>query len=949
MTTKPAIADRQTHALARLDQSGPGSAAAALEAGRLALAAGDEKAAIRYLERACRLVPKDAAARFLLASALSGTDAARAADLLRDLTAAHPRFWAAKTALAALCARAGDDVAAAALLDGLLRHAAPPGDAAFAHLADLVARSAGRPGWIGLDSEGVARLRCFDAGARFALDGRPIWTRPGPGRDAVTRMRLPGAWRAARQLTAAVGERHFLGSALDVRAHLQADGFVDMEPGGDVVGWAWLPGDPDRPARLTLRAAGKAAFDVTADDAAFVPEDGDGVARLRGFRIPAARLPEARTLYVSGPDGADLFGSPIGRDGSTPPARALPRRAPVDVIIPVFRGAADFLACLASARRGLPARARIIVVDDASPDPALREALDTLDGVVLLRHTRNTGFPGAANTGLRQALEAGRDAVLLNPDTLLPRGWLRHLADAAYAAPDIGTVTPMTNDGTVVSYPAMDAPADMPDQAGVDRQHALFRAANAGLLVDLPTSVGFCMYIRHDCLAETGLFRADLFAQGYGEENDFCRRAAALGWRHVADTGSFVAHAGGRSFGGAKAALLARNLRVLNRLHPGYDALIAAFLEADPLAAARRRIDVARWRAGACAAGAAVLVSHRMGGGVERHVRARAEVLRGQGFRPVIVQPMEGGGCGLSDGTTAFPNLRFDVSGLADFLRPDRPRWVELHHLVGHAPEIAGLAGALKIPFDVVVHDYASVCPRISLVAGARTYCGEPTEVADCEACVADNGSRLQEEIGVAALRARSAALAAAARRVIVATRDTEHRLLRYMRPRSIEVRGWEEVAPADVAPPASGRGGMLHVCIVGAIGEEKGFFVLLGCARDAARRQLPLRFTVVGHTMDDSRLMETGRVFVTGAYEEDEADGLIRAQNADVGLLPSVWPETWCYALSALWRAGLFTVAFDVGAQAERIKHAGIGKLLPLGLPPPRVNDAMLRLLGGA
>jgi GT2 family glycosyltransferase/glycosyltransferase involved in cell wall biosynthesis len=942
MTSKPAIPGFEPGAAL-------GSAAAALATGREALAAGDAAGAVRYLERACRLAPRDAAARFLLASALSGMDAARAADMLRALTAAHPRFWAAKTALAALCAQAGDNDAAM-LLDDVLRHAAPPADAAFARLADRVARGAGRPGWIGLDSAGVARLRCFEPGAHFALDGGPIWARQRAGREVVATMRLAGAWRGGRLLTAAVGERHFLGSALDVRAHIQAEGFVDMAPDGAVFGWAWLPGDPDVPAPLTLRAGTAAALAVMADDAGFVPEDGDGVARPRGFRVPAGQVPASGTLYMCGPDGADMFGSPIARASVAGPARKLPRRAPVDIIIPVFRGAPDFQACLASARRGVGARARMTVVDDASPDPALRDVLESLHGVVVLRHARNTGFPGAANTGLRQALEAGRDAVLLNPDTLLPRGWLKHLADAAYAAPDIGTVTPMTNDGSIVSYPAMDAPADMPGQAWVDRQHALFQAANAGELVELPTAVGFCMYIRHDCLAETGLFREDVFSQGYGEENDFCRRAAGLGWRHVADTGTFVAHAGGRSFGGAKAALLARNLRVLNRLHPGYDALIAAFLEADPLAAARRRIDVARWRAGACAARAVVLVSHRMGGGVARHVRARAEMLRGQGFRPVIVQPVEGGGCGVSDGADdGFPNLRFDVSGLADFLRPDRPRWVELHHLVGHAPEIAGLAAVLKIPFDVVVHDYASVCPRISLVAGARTYCGEPTEVADCEACVADNGSRLQEEIGVAALRARSAALAAAARRVTVPTQDTANRLLRYIRPRSIEVRGWEEVAPGDVAPPASVRGRALHVCIVGAIGEEKGFFVLLGCARDAARRELPLRFTVVGHTMDDSRLMETGRVFVTGEYEEAEAERLIRAQQADIGLLPSVWPETWCYALSALWRAGLFTVAFDIGAQAERIKHAGIGKLLPLGLPPARVNDAMLRLLGGA
>ena len=60
---------------------------------------------------------------------------------------------------------------------------------------------------------------------------------------------------------------------------------------------------------------------------------------------------------------------------------------------------------------------------------------------------------------------------------------------------------------------------------------------------------------------QVGLLREDLFAQGYGEENDFCIRARHLGWRHVAVPGVFVAHAGAGSFGSAKAQLLARNLR----------------------------------------------------------------------------------------------------------------------------------------------------------------------------------------------------------------------------------------------------------------------------------------------------------------------------------------------------------------------------------------------------
>jgi hypothetical protein len=81
------------------------------------------------------------------------------------------------------------------------------------------------------------------------------------------------------------------------------------------------------------------------------------------------------------------------------------------------------------------------------------------------------------------------------------------------------------------------------------------------------------------------------------------------------------------------------------------------------------------------------------------------------------------------------------------------------------------------------------------------------------------------------------------------------------------------------------------------------------------------------------------GRLSVLGlsAYVGNLAVSLLRA------FLPSIWPETWCFALSEAWQAGLFTIAFDLGAQAARIRATGRGAVLPLGLPAARINDALL------
>jgi predicted RNA-binding protein with PUA domain len=108
---------------------------------------------------------------------------------------------------------------------------------------------------------------------------------------------------------------------------------------------------------------------------------------------------------------------------------------------------------------------------------------------------------------------------------------------------------------------------------------------------------------------------------------------------HVAVPGVFVAHAGSGSFGDAQAHLLARNLTIVNRLHPGYDKLVAQFCAQDPLAPARFRLDAARWRRRRSRKGAAVLLTHGREGGVKRRVAERCREIAAEGLRPIVLVP----------------------------------------------------------------------------------------------------------------------------------------------------------------------------------------------------------------------------------------------------------------------------------------------------------------------
>lgn len=344
---------------------------------------------------------------------------------------------------------------------------------------------------------------------------------------------------------------------------------------------------------------------------------------------------------------------PAEHDGSLSPQRAPwrsanERDACVDVIIPVYRGLGETRACIESVlASSCRTAAQIIVIDDASPEPELSRYLRGLgSAVTLLENAVNLGFVATVNRGM--ALHPERDVVLLNSDTVVANDWLDRLRECAWREPATASVTPFSNNATICSYPGFCADNALPQGMSVAELDALFRDTNRGASVAIPTAVGFCMYIRRDCLQQVGLFDVALFGRGYGEENEFCLRAARRGWQHLLCADVFVYHAGGVSFADTQPEQKHAAMKTLTALYPDYEALIQRFVAADPPAPYRRAVDAARQRrdAGeaafftspqrnlAPAAGPDALPDEADGEGDDRYdARRRAPVLSALGSR----------------------------------------------------------------------------------------------------------------------------------------------------------------------------------------------------------------------------------------------------------------------------------------------------------------------------
>lgn len=258
------------------------------------------------------------------------------------------------------------------------------------------------------------------------------------------------------------------------------------------------------------------------------------------------------------------------------------------IVVPVFNAVRETGRCLDALQRTLAGQTvGVVVIDDASTAPEIAEVMETLPADwVRVRNRDNLGFVATANLGL--ALAGREDVILLNSDTRVTSGWLEALLACADSDPRIASATPLTNHGEIASIPEFCRPNPWPDDP--ERWARACRESGPPEYPEVPTAVGFCMYLRRACLDAVGAFDELAFGRGYGEENDWCCRASAAGWRHVLCDDAFVAHQGGASFGPLGLAPGGQAMETLLARYPDYLDRVMAFIKADPMAARRERI-----------------------------------------------------------------------------------------------------------------------------------------------------------------------------------------------------------------------------------------------------------------------------------------------------------------------------------------------------------------------
>ncbi len=635
----------------------------------------------------------------------------------------------------------------------------------------------------------------------------------------------------------------------------------------------------------------------------------------------------------------------------------------IAIVVPIYNAAEELKACVTSVLRHTDPCARLILVDDASPDAEIKtllRKLESIPNVSVVENATNCGFTRTVNRGI--AFAGSRDVVLLNSDTIVTPNWLSKLQRAAYSGPRVATATPFSDNAGAFSVPAVGQKNPIPTPPGLDGYARLVTQHSSRLYPQIPTWNAYCMFIKRACIEEIGVLDSDAFPRGYGEENDFCMRAIRAGWTHVIDDSTLIHHVRSASFGESKNELMSAGRSIVDKRYPEYAEAIRVFTRDEEIEQARKN---------AAAAYAAAkqdtqpkprllfVVSTRTGGTPQTNqdlmnalsdrydcylLRCDSRVIEFSRSDRSGTEPVRRHA--LKAPIKAFPHTSEEYDQVVhDLIQEFNIELVHIRHIAWHSLNLTKVAKRTGLPVVFSFHDFYTICPTVKLLDENLVYCG-----GKCTETLGECSHELWRDPDFPPLKHNaiagwqtmfSAMLADSdafvttsdeARQQIEtiypAVRDRPFRVIPHGRDLGMQRLGGLRREPGE----------KLRILVPGNIDAAKGALILEALARlDRGRN---FEFHLLGFT----NIRSAPGLIIHPPYKREEFGRLVERIEPHIGAIFSIWPETFCHTLTEMWAAGLPVAGLDLGAVGERLRKSGGGWTHPLA-SPDRIHDWLLSI----
>lgn len=670
------------------------------------------------------------------------------------------------------------------------------------------------------------------------------------------------------------------------------------------------------------------------------------------FSIPEVLLDQPmHQVELRFPDGKALAKTEIS--GCRKAGNLIPSWVPVNesvsVIVPIYNALDDVKVCIERLIKYTENDVDVILINDASSDPDVTRFLESValpENYHVFHNEKNLGFTKTINRGMKLAND--NDVVLLNSDARVTPRWLVGLRRALARDSRIATVTPMSDRAGAFSAPNIGNANDLPEFVSEEAYAIAFRRRSYGHYPVVPTGNGFCLYIRRACIDDIGALDEEAFPKGYGEENDFCMRARKNGWFNVIDDRTYVFHDRNKSFGEQKSGLISRGRAIVDMRYPDYKKAIRTFSESNLIAAARFGAK-----------------------------KALADVIEAEGFvKPrvlYVVSTLTGGTpqtnrdlmLSLSDRVEPWllhcdsrfislyqvfkhkPDELVSRIRLSEEVEPlthvsseyDRVltgllndydfSLVHIRHLAWHSlnfPRLARESGAKVVKS---FHDFYAICPTVKLLDENNVFCeGKCTNTSgDCTIDLWEDKTimpRLKDQ-WVHSWRSMFKDKVLAYSDAFITTHES-------VKNSYMEVFGDINnfhVIPhgrdfehfSCVAEPYDGKS-KLRVLVPGNVSAAKGGDII----HEVAKNNDNIEFHILGKSSRPGR----GNVVVYGEYQRDEFLNKVNDIRPHVGMVMSIWNETWCHTLTEMWAAGIPVVVSEYATLSDRVSKTSGGWVVP-------------------
>jgi glycosyltransferase involved in cell wall biosynthesis len=525
--------------------------------------------------------------------------------------------------------------------------------------------------------------------------------------------------------------------------------------------------------------------------------------------------------------------------------------------------------------------------------------------------------------------------LILNTDVRIYSNIIQEFWRLASQNTSIASITPLSTNATIASL------VNWPNGGSLGNHQLSKIAESLAKLdghvdyIDIPTGVGFCMYMAAEAINSVGHFDP-VFKRGYGEECDWCRRAADHGFRNVLSLRSVVAHIGTQSFTNKEKLLaLKTSEKTLLSKHSDYRLLIWDHVLENQLRFFRMSLMLSSFPS----KGVVIQFLHSdpfasSAGGTEFHVRDLDNKYLKSGYSVLEVFP-EGDGFGVryidNQGNKTLDKFYFDdLQRLLVLLGP-RLAFIHVHHLKNWPDDVLDwLIADQSIRKAFTFHDFWMLCPTVNLLRYGRDYCGVEQDRVKCGDCYRRNSGFTGRDAYAHRQRLKPFLENCA---TLMAPSESAKNVVGLGFP---EIKTKVQVVPHDLAYLSelavvknSGiQTKKVKIAFVGAIVIHKGGRLLSEAIPQLAK--LGYELLVIGR-VSPNLLSDLKSIRVVPYASSSELKKALELEKPSHIAFVSNWPETFCYALfeGLLLSEGAIPVVGPFGNPKEFVEKHGIGGVM--------------------